>query len=396
MKHTESHDTYEFPKDTKLVQGLFTISIAAILASLVGYFVIEEKAQFFFSWMTAFAYVASIGLGALAFVVLQHITRAKWSVVIRRIPEAIGANIWILLILFIPVLFGMHDLFHWTHEEVVATDRILQDKAPYLNIPFFIGRNIFYFLIWGFIGYYLYKKSKEMDETGNWGIQTQLRRFSGPAIPILGFSLAFASFDWLMSLDPHWFSTMFGVYYFSMSFQVIFPVMILVTLYLRGKGLLVNTINMAAIESMGKLFFGFTVFYAYIAFSQFMLIYYANIPEETLWFEHRLEGNYIYLAYTILIGRFLVPFVLLLKKSNKSKLGLLKFTSIWILVIHAIELYWIVMPTLHHHGAHLHLLDFTTLIGLTTLMLALFFMKFTKGSMVPKNDPFIAESIHQH
>jgi hypothetical protein len=395
MKHDHLHDSLEFPKETKLVQGLYSIAIASILASFIGYFVIEEKAQFFFSWLTAFAYVASIGLGALAFIVLQHVTRSKWSVVIRRIPEAIAANLWILAILFIPILLGLGSLYHWTHHEAVEADKLLQAKEAYLNVPFFIVRNVIYFLLWGFVGYRLYKKSVEMDTTADWGIQTSLRRLSGPMIPILGFSIAFASFDWLMSLDPHWFSTMFGVYFFAMSFQVLFPVMILITFYLHSKGLLLNTIGSSQIESMGKLFFGFTVFYAYIAFCQFMLIYYANIPEETLWFEHRVDGGYIYLFITLLLGRFLVPFALLLRKNNKTNKGILKFVSIWILGIHAIELYWIIMPT-HNHHLHFSILDVTSLIGLATLFLALFFQRFKSSSMIPKNDPFLADSLNQH
>lgn len=396
MSHHEHSDSYVFPQDSKISQGLFSISAATLIASLVGYFLIgENKAQFYFSWLTAFAYVASIGLGALAFVVIQHITRSKWSVVIRRIPETIGANMWIMILLFIPVILGLHDMYHWTHLDVVEADPILKAKSGYLNVPFFIGRNVFYLILWAFIGYRLYKKSTEMDESADWGIQTTLRRFSGPMIPVLGFSLAFASFDWLMSLDPHWFSTMFGVYFFAMSFQVLFPVMILITLYLRSKGLLTHTIGIPHIESLGKLFFGFTVFYAYIAFCQFMLIYYASIPEETLWFEHRVDGGYIYLAYTLLLGRFLVPFVLLLRKNNKSNFTILKGVSIWILLVHAVELYWIIMPTLHHH-VELHLLDFTTLIGLATLFLGLFFQRFKTNSMIPKNDPHLAESLNQH
>jgi len=282
MKDNHLHDSLEFPNGKKLVQGLYSISIAAILASIIGYFVIDEKAQFFFSWLTAFAYIASIGLGALAFLIIQHVTRSKWSVVIRRIPEAISANLWVLAICFIPVAIGMSYLFHWTNAEAVEADKLLLAKEAYLNIPFFIARNVIYFLLWGFVGFRLYKKSVDMDNTGDWGIQTSLRRLSGPMIPIVGFSIAFASFDWLMSLDPHWFSTMFGVYFFAMSFQVLFPVMILITFYLHSKGLLTHTIGQSHIESMGKLFFGFTVFYAYIAFCQFMLIYYANIPDETL------------------------------------------------------------------------------------------------------------------
>jgi hypothetical protein len=396
MKEHSLKDILTYPSDSKLTVGLFSISVVSLIASVIGYFIIEDKAQFYFSYLTSFAYVASIALAALFFVMLQHVTRSKWSAVLRRLPESVASNLWILLFLFIPVVLGMHDLFHWTHEDAVAADKLLQDKAPYLNIPFFIGRNIVYILVWAFLGHRLLKLSRKMDESGDWGIQTLMRKISAPGILFFGFSVAFASFDWLMSLDPHWFSTMFGVYYFAMSFQVFFPVMILLIFHLHKKGLLTQTIKKTHLQDLGKLFFGFTVFYAYIAFSQFLLIYYANIPEEVLWFSHRMEGSWIYISFTLLIGRFVLPFILLLGMKAKSNFTLLKIVSVLILIIHFIELYWIVMPTFSHHGFHFHILDFTTLIGLGTLFLGALFVTLKKGNLVPVNDPYLSDSLHKH
>lgn len=235
-----------------------------------------------------------------------------------------------------------------------------------------------------------------MDETGDWGLETAQRKISGPGIFIFGFTVAFASFDWLMSLDPPWFSTMFGVYYFAMSFQVFFAVVILMSLYLHSKGLLTNTIRLPHLTDMSKLMFGFTVFYAYIAFSQFFLIYYANIPEETLWYYHRLEGNWTMFTWLLLIGRFVIPFILLLPAASKSNMKLVGAISVWLIIIHFIEMHWIVMPTLHHHGIHFHWLDVTTLLGIGGLFLGLFFYQFKKNKMVAVNDPKFQASLDKH
>lgn len=395
MKQTKLTDNITYPADSKISSIFYLIAAFGLIASAVGYF-ISDEGQFFFSYLTSFAFIASLSLGSLFFVMLQHVTRSKWSVALRRIPEVISADIWVLLILFIPILLGLHNLYHWTHEDVVATDELLQAKEPYLNIPFYIIRNVIYFALWGFFGYKLYKISVKMDETGDWGNQTLLRKISAPGIPIFGLSVAFASFDWLMSLDPHWFSTMWGVYYFSMSFQVFFPVVILIILHLWNKGLVKESVTHKHIEDCGKLLFGFTVFYAYIAFSQYMLIYYANIPEEILWFYHRFSGNWAYLAWALLFGRFLLPFVVLLSKRAKSNLKVMKFISIWVIVIHFIELYWIVMPTFHEHNVSIHWLDFTTLIALGGIFLGLFFSTLKKQKLVPISDPDLAESMGKH
>ena len=394
MSKPKITDTLEFPSDKNLTKALFGVGIVGLVASGVGYFLNHD--QFFFSYLVSFTFFSSLALGSLFFVMLQHVTRSEWSVVLRRIPEAISSNLYIWAIFLIPVLLGLHSLFHWTHADAVAEDPVLQGKVPYLNVPFYIVRQVIYFGIWSFLGYRLYKNSVKMDETGDWGLQTLLRRTSGPGLFIFAITFAFASFDWLMSLDPHWYSTIFGVYYFAMSFQGLFAFFILMVFFLWNRGILQNTIKESHIYDLSVQMFGFTVFYAYIAFSQFLLIYYAAIPEETIWYMHRLEGGYEIMAYLLLFGRFVIPFLVLLNKNAKTNYKIVLSISILILVTHFIELYWITMPVLHEHGIHFNWLDITTFLGLGGIFFGLFFHRFKQQKMVPVNDPKLEKSLREH
>ena len=393
MSKPELKDSVEFPSHIKANRNLLLFGVAFLIISAVGYFI--DRDQFFFSYLTSFTFYAGIGLGALFFVMIQHLTRSEWSVTLRRIPEVFSSNLWIWSLFFIPVLMGMHTLYHWTHPEYVVGDPVMEGKVPYLNTPFFIIRQVFYFAVWGYLGYRLHKYSVKMDETGDWGLQTLLRRTSGPGLFLYALTIAFSSIDWLMTLDPHWYSTIFGVYFFAMSFQAFFAILVLMVFYLHSKGLLQNAINKAHMYDVGVQLFGFTVFYAYIAFSQFLLIYYANIPEEVVWYYHRLEGGYEWIAWALLFGRFVIPFFILLAKPAKTNKTALLSMSILILVLHFIELYWIAMPTLHHH-LHFSWLDATTFIGLGGIFFGLFFHRFRKNSILPKNDLKLDDSLKKH
>jgi len=394
MHHAKITDNTTYPEHVKTHKMFFGIAAVGIVTSILGVF--SNPEQFFFSYLTSFGFFASIALACLFFVMLHHITRSDYGLTLRRIPETFAVNIYIFAFLFIPILFGMEYLFLWTDEELLASNTLIAGKTPYLNIPFFIARNVFYFAVWSYLGYKLYKNSTDMDESGDWALETAQRKVSGPGIFIFGFTMAFASFDWLMSLDPPWFSTMFGVYYFAMSFQVFFAVIILMVLYLHRKGLLTNTIRLPHLTDMTRLFFGFTSFYAYIAFSQFFLIYYANIPEETLWYYHRIEGSWTNFTALLFVGRFVIPFILLLPAAAKSNMKLVAGVSAWVIVMHFIEMYWIVMPTLHTKGIVLHWLDATTFLAIGGIFLGMFFYKFRTRSMVALNDPKLEASMNKH
>lgn len=386
MSHKPSiTESLQFSADSKVPRALFGIGGVGILATIIGYFF--DANQFFFSYLVSFTFFAGIALSALLMVMLHHITRSSWGVVFRRMSEAFSANLWILGLLFIPILLGIHNLYHWSHEDVMMTDKIIKGKSGYLNSTFFIIRQFIYFAIWGYLGYKLHKVSAEMDKTNDWGLTTLLRKVSAPGIPLFALSIAFASFDWLMSLDPHWFSTMFGVYFFSISFQAFWAVMIILVFYLQRIGYLQETIRGVHIYDLGAWLFAFTVFYAYIAFSQFLLIYYANIPEETLWYYHRLEGGWEFIAYGLLIFRFAFPFLILLNREAKKNRTILGITSAVVLIIHFAEIYWIAMPVLYDHGFHFSWMDITAFLGLGGIFFGLFFYQFKKHKMIPVNDP---------
>lgn len=384
-------DSLQLPAKLNMTKTFYAVGIAGLIASFVGYFLNSD--QFLHSYLTSFTFFTSIALACLIFVMIHHITKSSWGTVIRRIPEAFISNIWIWAIFLIPLLLGVTSLYNWANPEYVSGDPIMEGKVPFLNIPFFVVRQFIYFAIWGFLGYRLHKVSTEMDQTRDWGASALLRKLSAPGILLFALSIAFASFDWLMSLDAHWFSTMFGVYFFSMSFQALFPVLILITFWLHRNGLLENTIRKPHIHDLATWFFGFTVFYAYIAFSQFLLIYYANMPEETLWYYHRLEGSWSVITYMILICRFVIPFLLLLNRDSKHNTTLLTISSVLVIAMHIIELHWIVMPAIHTEGFTISWLDITTFIGLGGIFMGLFFNSFNKHQIIPVNDPTLNESL---
>lgn len=384
-------DSLQFPAESKLPRALFGIGAVGLITSLAGYFINSD--QFFFSYLVSFVFFTGIGLAALIMVMIHHITRSSWGTIFRRIPEAMASNFLVWAVFAIPLVLGIHNLYHWSHEDAVISDSILQGKSPYLNTTFFVIRQFIYFAIWGFLGYKLHKISTEMDETNDWGITTLMRKISAPGIPLFAFSVAFASFDWLMSLDPHWFSTMFGVYFFAMFFQAFWPVMILLVFFMQRQGLLQNTIGKVHIYDLGAWFFAFTVFYAYIAFCQFLLIYYANMPEETLWYYNRLQGSWKYIAYSLILFRFLVPFVVLLNREAKHNPRILIATSVLVIATHFAEVYWIAMPIMNGQGISFSWMDLTTLLGLGGIFFGLFFNKFKNHSMIPVNDPYLEESL---
>lgn len=394
MAHTKLTDSLQLPDSANPTKIFLSLAVVGVVASLVG--VVVNYEQFLHSYLASFTFFIGIALASMFLVMIHHITRSNWGTTLRRIPETLFSYIWVFGLLFIPVLFGMSTIYGWAGEQTGDFYIGLQEyKSPYLNTTFFILRNVLYFGIWGFLGYKLYSSSIEMDSASDWSIDTRFRKISAAGIFLFGFTVAFASFDWIMSLRFDWYSTMFGVYYFAMSFQAIFAILILFIFYLRKKGLLLNTINRAHIRDVGNWLFAFSVFYAYIAFSQFFLIYYANIPEATLFFYYRMEGNWEYFLYATLIGRFLIPFIFLLSKPAKSNYTILGFVSVVVIVSHVLELYWLIMPALHDTFSF-HWLDVATFIGLAGIFFSLFFFNFKRHSMVPTNDPHLAESLNKH
>jgi hypothetical protein len=349
--------------------------------------------QFFFSWLVSFLFFLSLALGALFFVLIQYATQGGWGIVVRRIGETVFATIPVMAALFVPLLFGLHDLYSWSVPGAAEHDALLRWKAPFLNVPFFLIRAALYFGFWSFIAVLYYRLSRGQDVTGDPGVSARLRRFAGPAIIVLAVTSTFASIDWIVSLTPHWYSTMFGVYFFAGSFVGFIALLSVVAAAMRGAGLLETVITPEHLQDLGKFLFAFTAFWAYIAFSQFFLIWYANLPEETIWFKARLEGSWEFVSLLLMAGHFGVPFFYLMGRAVKRRGWTLAIGGTWLLAMHFVDIYWQVMPTLHPEGLRPSVLDVAAFLAVGGCFVAAASWLMRQQALVPMRDPRLAESL---
>ncbi len=369
----------------------------------------NDVQQFWYSYLTAFMFFLSLGLGGLFFVIVQHLVRAGWSIVVRRVAENVAITLPALCILGIPFLTHdvAHHLFHWTHSVAVEADQMLAWKQGYLNPEFFNIRMIVFMLLWSGLAYFFYSNSVAMDtESSQAAIDKRAHRmrfWSAPALFVFALSSTFGVFDLLMSLDPHWFSTMFGVYFFAGSAVTIHALLALLVLFFHQSGYLRGVVNNEHYHDLGKLMFGFTVFWTYIGFSQYFLIWYANIPEETMWFAYRIKDDFLALTVLLALGRFAVPFFYLLRRPVKRNPTLLAVGAVMIIFMQFVDMYWLVQPVLAHHfsaesGSHhmelvIGAFDYLTLLGIGGVFLAAFGYATSRSSLIPRKDPRLTESL---
>lgn len=367
----------------------------AFLAASVGIGVTagDGGRSFYFAYALNFAYVLSLSLGALFFVLLQHLTRAGWSVVVRRLAEGIAATLPVLALLLVPILVGMPQLYHWTHADAVAADHLLHGKSPYLNVPFFLIRWVLYAVIWGLTVRTFVGRSLAQDASGDPELTVLMQKRAAPAMLGFGITITFASIDLLMSLDPHWFSTIFGVYFFAGSVVGFFALLAVLALALQRGGLLRHAITTEHYHDIGKLLFAFVVFWAYIAFSQYMLYWYANIPEETGWFLRRQTNGWGWVGLILLFGHFLLPFAALLARSPKRSRTALGLAAGWMLLMHWVDLYWVAMPELHPESPLPRLVDLTAAVGVIGVWFAAAVFIMRRRSLVAERDPRLEESL---
>lgn len=354
----------------------------------------ESRPQLWHSWLVGSLFALSIALGGLFFVLVQHATQAGWSVVVRRIAEVVMGTLPFLALLFVPlVLFGMGDLFHWSHAEAVAEDHLLAHKQPYLNVPFFLIRTLAYFAIWSALAIWFSRQSRLQDATGDHEITRRMRRASAVGLLLFALTVTFFAFDWLMSLNPHWYSTIFGLYFFAGSAMAFFAFLALAVIAGKRAGLLTEVLSAEHQHDIGKLLFAFVAFWAYMAFSQYLLIWYANLPEETGFFAERFAGSWFPVSVVLAFGHFVVPFLFLLPRTLKRNAKALAAASIWLLFMQILDLYWLVMPNLHPAGMVPSLLDAAALIGCCGVFLAAFGNALKRQALVPLRDPRLPESL---
>ena len=387
---------YRFVGDRRAWLVPMALGIALLTISLLGLW--ESPDDFFFAYLVGWSFLLTTALGGLFFLVFNHLTRANWSVVVNRINEALVWAFPLLFLLGLPLLFGMHDLYHWTHAELYDPsspqyDEILAGKRAYLNTPFWSVRIVVYFAVWTLISYRLYTLSLRQDVDADPEIPAALRSTSAWGLPLLAVTTAFASYDILMSTDPHWFSTIFGIYFFSGGALGAVATITLVSLLLqRSGGLLQDVITPEHYHDLGKYLFGFVVFWAYIAFSQYMLYWYGGIPEETVWFQHRLQEGWAWHSAALVIFHFLLPFLILLPQATKRAGTVMAVLSVWLLGMHWFDLHWVVLPVLREGGGF-HWLDFTCWLGLTGIFAGGLMYRLGRHPLVPQNHPSLRDSL---
>jgi hypothetical protein len=306
--------------------------------------------------------------------------------------EAVARTLPLLALLFVPIAFGIGSLYVWSHSDVVARDEILQHKHIYLNVPFFLIRAAFYFAVWIVLGFLMNKWSAEHDRTGDLMAYRKLQIWSGPGLALYAFTVTFASFDWLMSLDPHWYSTIFGVLIMGGQGLSAMAFIIFVMVLLSRRPPLLDVLGPAHLQDLGKLLFTFVMLWAYFSFSQLLIVWAGNLTEEIPWYLQRLNGGWQYIGGLLIIFHFALPFALLLSRTLKRAARSVAQIAALLLAMRFVDSYWLVAPDFNQ-GFHLSWMDVAAPIGIGGLWTWMFIGELRKRPLLPLRDPHLEEAI---
>jgi hypothetical protein len=379
-------------------QRLKSICAAFMIVGLIAFIacLATDKARAWNAYLIGLFYFSSIALGGLFFTAIQHVTKAGWSVNIRRLTEAFTAFLPYGFVFALIFLVGAPNIYKWLDPKLVASDTLIAHKSHYLNMTFFAVRVVLFFGLWILFRKILVGLSVAQDTSKDENLTHKSLKYSIMFIPVFALSYSLFAVDTLMSLDPHWFSTIFGVYAFAGLFQSSLAMLALFMIYGMKKGLLKGWVDENHLHDVGKFVFAFTVFWAYIAFSQYMLIWYANLPEETIFYIPRSQGSWAYVSIGLLVFKFIVPFICLLPQGSKRKPELLAPICVLILIMQFVDLYWLVYPNFNEEHVVFSFWEIFIFLGFAG---AFFFAtsKFlSQNKIVAIGDPRIHESMHHH
>jgi hypothetical protein len=383
---------YTAPPRVASVQRLaMVIGLAGLALCAVGF--AANRDHFFKSYLLAFIFWVGIALGSLALSMVHHLSGGAWGVVIRRVLEAASRTLPFMAVLFLPIVFGMHELYLWTDADAVARDIILQRKAPYLNVPFFLVRAAIYFLVWSGLALTLSKWSLEQERDGERGHALKMQRLSGAGLVIYAATILFMSVDWIMSLDPHWYSTMFGILFMGGQGLSALAFSIAVVILLSRTEPMSRVIAPAHLHDLGKLMLAFVMLWAYFSFSQFLIIWSANLPEEIPWYLKRMGGGWQWVGLALIFGHFALPFVLLLSSDIKKNRRTLIGVAITVILMRIVDLFWNIGPMHHENTFGVTWLDVVTPLALGGVWIALFLWQLQSRSLLPMGEPYLAEAL---
>lgn len=382
----------ELPASAGRLQWLALIAgVAGVVLCLVG--LLFDRDYFFRAWLVGWTYWMGVALGCLAISLLHHLTHGDWGIILRRTMEAATRTLPVLLILFVPLAFGLQELYVWARPEEVAAHHLLKLKEPYLRVDFFLIRQLLYFVIWGAAAYLMSGLSARQDRGDDPAVTRRMQLLAGPALAGYCLAITFASVDWLMSLQPEWYSTIYGVYLMGSQALAALAFLITFALWLSRREPLDRVFYPRHFHDYGKLFLAFVMLWAYFSFSQFLITWSGNLPEEIRFFLERFHGGWGAVALALVVFHFALPFLLLLSRDLKRHAGRLAAVAALMLVMRWVDLLWQVEPAFEHRNPAMYWLYLAAPIGIGGLWLFFFLRELGKRPLLPVNDPYLPEAL---
>ncbi len=371
------------------------VGAAGVVALAVSYFVWGD--HFFQSYLLGYLLWLGLTLGCLGILILHHLVSGAWGHIIQRMAESGTRNLALMGVLFIPILIGMRDLYPWTDDAVVAASHVLQHKTAYLNVTFFVVRAALFFGLWIGIATLLRNWSAKQDARPDARLTRTMKIFSGPMMVLFVLSATLASVDWMMSLEPEWYSTIYGMSFIVGAMLTAFAFCIFILAQVSGFKPYSDILTTRHAHHLGNLLFAFTILWAYMAFSQYLIIWSGNLPEDNTWYLVRTGTGWNIVAVALLVGHFFVPFFILLSKKSKRVIGRLKHVAAFIFVMRLIDLFWLTAPAFEKSGLHIHALDVIAPVAIGGVWVALFAKWLSTVPILPLNDPrFAKDAFHIH
>jgi hypothetical protein len=349
-----------------------------------------------YSWLIGFSFWAGVSLGCLALALLHNLSGGAWGQVIRRPLGAAAATLPLMALFLLPILFGVGEIYHWADAEAVAHDHILQHKSPYLNVPFFVGRQVGYFALWMGLATLLVRWSTAFDRTGDQTFVDKMRSISGPGLALYALTVTFASVDWIMSLDAHWFSTIFGILTIGGQALSALALMVAVLVLLSRTEPMSKIVTPQNFHDLGKLMLAFVMLWAYFSLSQFLITWAGNLPEELPWYLRRLNTEWRWVGLALALFHFALPFALLLSRDLKRRANRLVWVAGLVIVMRMIDTVWMVAPEFHGEGGLADkaavLADFLVIVGIGGIWVWFFLGRLKSRPLMPLHDPLVAKA----
>jgi hypothetical protein len=385
------------PAFDRLQMRAVGVGIIGAVLLVIGAF--TSAGRFYQSYLYGYVFWVSFTLGCVGILILHHLVSGAWGHIIQRMTESGARTVPFMAILFLPVLFGIKELYPWARPEVVESSHILHAKTGYLNLPFFVVRTVIFFGFWMLVAYMLTGWSRKQDRTGDPSLTRKMKLFSGPAMVFFILAVTFASVDWLMSLEPEWYSTIYGMHIIVSAVLSTLALCIILLRVLSSHAPFSDVLTTRHFHHLGNLLMAFTILWAYMAFSQFLIIWSGNLPEDNFWHLRRMANEWQIMALVLIVGHFFVPFLLLLSRRTKRMINRLAVIAGGILIMRLVDLFWLIMPAFNEHRLQFHWLDIVAPIGIGGIWIALFLGQLKSQPLLPLHDPRFnekAEYAHPH